>query len=161
MCSHEGCASRPYYNIDFVLHCKKHCPIDLGMCSIIKKDGKACECPARRSFKSVKTCMRHIPKSSAVETCSICLEDCEIGTKSTVCGHFFHTKCLNEWKSNIHGHTCPVCRTEIAKPKIDEGTFQTLITVAHRASDADDFIDQLSRIIEIQDIYAIIRVLQS
>ena len=41
------------------------------------------------------------------DECSICL-DCENKDIITICGHTFHSKCLNQWK--IREVTCPICR---------------------------------------------------
>lgn len=46
--------------------------------------------------------------------CSICLDD-EFENNDVIrelgCGHFFHLKCLKEWKK--HGDNCPNCRVKI------------------------------------------------
>jgi hypothetical protein len=115
MCSHERCFAKSFYNIDGTEYCKVHNPTELGVCGVIQRNGAACRCPARRSRKGVRTCLVHIPKSSEVVNCSICLDDCPVGTKSTKCGHFFHSKCLKEWKKQSNGNTCPMCRVVLSE----------------------------------------------
>ena len=45
--------------------------------------------------------------------CVICLETYVIGESISIlsCGHFFHSKCLNEWFEKKED--CPLCRLEI------------------------------------------------
>jgi len=158
MCSHEDCKHTTHYIID----CKDHVPMDLGMCKIIKRDGKECGCPVKRSSKGINTCLIHVPKSSTVETCSICLDDCKVGTKITACGHFFHPKCMREWKARPNGHTCPVCRFELTKPKteVDDITLQTIITLSQNTSNAEEFIDGLVAVIDPENIEIIMRMMR-
>jgi len=47
-------------------------------------------------------------------TCSICLQDFEIGgavVSSKSCCHIFHENCLSEWLENNTG--CPYCRVDM------------------------------------------------
>lgn len=53
-------------------------------------------------------------------TCSICLENISdiIGEiKKTICGHYFHIKCINQWQEK--NEQCPICRTKL-KTLLDE-----------------------------------------
>jgi hypothetical protein len=144
MCSNEGCRNAFHYIIDSTRYCKNHAPMDLGLCKVIKRDGKECGCPSKRSYKGINTCLMHVPKSSTVETCSICLDDCKIGTKPTACGHFFHSKCLKEWKNRPSmGHTCPVCRFELSKPYVTDDILDQIVMIARDSRDADEFIQSI------------------
>lgn len=49
----------------------------------------------------------HISPTNYVE-CSICLEKC---ANKLPCGHYFHKKCIADWKGQ--SATCPLCRMEI------------------------------------------------
>ena len=142
MCSHEDCKFDTFYNIDGAHYCKSHCPTELDVCGVIKKDGKECPCPSRRSYKGVSTCLVHIPKSSEVTNCSICLDDCPIGTKPTQCGHFFHAKCIKEWKKQDNGDTCPMCRHEISKNKRN-AIEERVVTIARYSADPEEFMANL------------------
>ena len=161
MCSHEGCIFRGFYNINSVQYCKFHAPMELGMCVAIKKNGDECGCPAKRSFKGINTCLVHLPKSSAIETCSICLEDCEIGTKPTACGHFFHFKCMKEWKTRANGHTCPMCRYQISKPARNEAIIQRVIAIARETNTADEFMEALMAQIDPVHINVVLNMLDA
>ena len=46
-------------------------------------------------------------------TCSVCITDLELGTKSLFlpCGHIFHGECIKPWLKD--NNTCPVCRKEL------------------------------------------------
>ena len=50
--------------------------------------------------------------------CSICLNPVRYTRKSKQleCGHLYHGACIDEWIS-AGGNTCPMCRTELDKPK--------------------------------------------
>ena len=144
MCSIDKCASRGVYNIDSVHYCKFHNPLELGVCGVIRQNGTVCNCPALRCYKNIKTCLVHIPKSAEVINCSICFEDCSIGTKSTKCGHFFHAKCLKEWKKQDNGHTCPMCRFTISKkPKSTVSLINRITEIARSSTDAETFMASL------------------
>ena len=55
---------------------------------------------------------------SNIGTCSICLNNVR-NTRSVSklrCGHSFHRRCIDEWKSRTP--TCPECRTLIDKYKV-------------------------------------------
>ncbi|EFC35690.1 predicted protein [Naegleria gruberi] len=50
-------------------------------------------------------------------TCSICLEDLEVGSFASeipFCNHKFHTECIEKWLKD-YGHTCPVCKQEVTE----------------------------------------------
>jgi hypothetical protein len=44
-------------------------------------------------------------------TCPICLEKFDNDTEALLCGHVFHTVCLNIWLAT--SNTCPICRTTV------------------------------------------------
>ena len=43
-------------------------------------------------------------------TCCICLDDDLENTKTLLCGHMFHQKCIEEWLQKEE--SCPLCREE-------------------------------------------------
>ena len=46
-----------------------------------------------------------------VELCSICFENLEKGNiYGTSCGHVYHARCIQEWKTK--NTTCPLCRQD-------------------------------------------------
>jgi hypothetical protein len=48
------------------------------------------------------------------ETCGICFETTRnTNAEVTPCGHFFHAKCLVQWKDTKMRDTCPSCRGEM------------------------------------------------
>jgi len=48
------------------------------------------------------------------ETCGICFETTRnTSAEVTPCGHFFHAKCLVQWKDTKMRDTCPSCRGEM------------------------------------------------
>ena len=49
-------------------------------------------------------------KSDKLDTCSICMDDCE---HQTICNHYFHKECLSKWLMKSKDHTCPNCRKEL------------------------------------------------
>ena len=64
--------------------------------------------------KKIKIKKRKIKEDELLlNECSICLENYEVGESISIlsCGHFFHTKCLNEWFKKKE--VCPLCREEI------------------------------------------------
>ncbi|KAF1927097.1 uncharacterized protein M421DRAFT_6300 [Didymella exigua CBS 183.55] len=54
------------------------------------------------------------------ECCPICAEDNIEAVVKTICGHFFHTKCLRSWHRSQQEqffkpeYPCPMCRTVLA-----------------------------------------------
>ena len=52
-------------------------------------------------------------------SCSVCLIDYEETDDISIikCGHFFHTKCIQEWTT--YKTNCPVCRKEIKEEDDD------------------------------------------
>jgi hypothetical protein len=159
MCSLDGCELKSFYDIDGKQYCKFHNPIELGSCGAAKKDGNACGCRARRSRNGVHTCLVHIPKSSEITCCSICLEDVPIGTKPTKCGHVFHATCMNTWKTQPGGHTCPMCRTELINPFKHYPPVELMEQVTRLAREAEDveaFMETLMRTINADELRRVI-----
>ncbi|KAK3776111.1 hypothetical protein RRG08_046778 [Elysia crispata] len=54
-------------------------------------------------------------KTSANETCSVCLEDFTKGDKIAICTcrHVFHSKCLTQWLQCRNN--CPLCKAPVTK----------------------------------------------
>ena len=50
--------------------------------------------------------------------CPICIETMDTIT-TLDCGHIFHSKCINPWKST-GSRTCPVCRREMTAAGMEE-----------------------------------------
>ena len=50
-----------------------------------------------------------ISKFEALDTCSICFNQGDIG-KILLCGHFFHAECIDQWLKEKK--TCPLCLSE-------------------------------------------------
>lgn len=50
--------------------------------------------------------------------CSICFACMTTNTRKLNCGHEFHTRCLDRWKSSCRGPdpTCPMCRVPFDVP---------------------------------------------
>lgn len=42
--------------------------------------------------------------------CSICLEDLKANICTILCGHTFHTSCIEKWYET--SANCPICRTK-------------------------------------------------
>lgn len=49
--------------------------------------------------------------------CTICLSDIDEISRvtTTLCGHTFHTDCIDQWL--VDNNTCPFCRTELFHPE--------------------------------------------
>lgn len=79
------------------------------ICSGKYKNGEACRYKAKKDG----LCLLHIKKT---EECSICLCDCDITNKKSICtlncAHNFHKQCVETWfeKGNF---TCPFCRATV------------------------------------------------
>lgn len=75
---------------------------------------------------------------SGIEECCICMEKFTDGSDNITplshnTGHFFHTKCIEEWlKTN---NVCPICRTEI-KPE-EEIKFRRKLELEQAPRDSD------------------------
>ena len=164
MCSHEHCTTKSFYDIDGSYYCKFHIPNDIGICGVIRKNQTACPCPSRRSHKGVNTCLVHVPKSLEVMSCSICLDDCLIGTKSTSCGHFFHSTCMKEWKKQLNGNTCPMCRVVLKKPEIkvpNDDLMRRIRDIAHSSSNQDEFISNIVNLVSPTELDMILDIVRS
>ena len=162
MCSNVDCTFRGFYDIDGKHYCKFHNPIELGVCGVIQKNGSGCPCPARRSRKGVHTCLVHVPKSSEITSCSICLEDVPIGTKPTKCGHVFHRQCMIEWKKQANGHTCPMCRVVLCKPAMPSENLLARITqIAHSSMDVETFMANIIASVEASELEMVINVINT
>lgn len=50
--------------------------------------------------------------------CSVCLSYMKTNTRKLDCGHEFHTRCLERWKTSCRGPdpTCPMCRVPFDVP---------------------------------------------
>jgi len=58
-------------------------------------------------------------ETDPVETCSICLEDlhvCELVSVIKVCGHHYHSTCLDKWLGRCA--RCPICRRDVRSPHV-------------------------------------------
>jgi len=164
MCSHERCITKSFYDIDGTHYCKFHSPHDLGICGVIQKNGTTCPCPSRRSRKGVNTCLVHVPKSSEVVSCSICLEDCPVGTKSTKCGHFFHSACMKEWKRQMNGNTCPMCRVVLVTPVKKVPSEDLVIRVgaiAQASANQDEFMTNIVNVMTNVELEIILDMVRS
>lgn len=79
-------------------------------CIGIKRNG--CECPYKCA-KDSYTCKKHKKQDKKPE-CSICYEyinKCDV--HMTSCEHMFHKECIERWKNEISGESCPNCRNNI------------------------------------------------
>ena len=50
-----------------------------------------------------------ISKLDELDTCSICFNQGDVG-KVLLCGHFFHTECIDQWLREKK--SCPLCLSE-------------------------------------------------
>ncbi|KAG2385846.1 hypothetical protein C9374_002995 [Naegleria lovaniensis] len=76
---------------------------------------------AQQPTKTVETSIiDKIPLVTVEEsncTCSICLDDLEVGSKASeipICNHKFHPKCIETWLKD-YGHTCPICKQPVSE----------------------------------------------
>ena len=58
----------------------------------------------------------HTSKTKVIPSCTICFESIVSEDKTLVCGHHFHSPCIDRWLTKAT--TCPMCRTEVT-PKVD------------------------------------------
>jgi hypothetical protein len=65
--------------------------------------------------------------------CSICLDG--NGDTKTKCSHWFHKKCLSEWKKEGDHYTCPNCRYDLVEVEI--------VTVVEDAKGREIFIPMM------------------
>lgn len=167
-CSDPSCNKIFNVIVDGIYYCNIHNNTDLGLCNILRAvDGLPCKCKSRRSVNGVATCLRHIPKSENVECCSICLDDCKIGTKSTICGHVFHPVCLNIWKFSYCHDNCPMCRTVLCKPKkkvkveININLIERLQELVRNSSDSEDFSNNVFSLIAVEDLSEVLSFIRT
>ncbi|KAF0978162.1 hypothetical protein FDP41_002677 [Naegleria fowleri] len=80
---------------------------------------------AQQPTKTVETSIiDKIPLVTVEEsscTCSICLDDLEVGSKAReipICNHKFHSNCIETWLKD-YGHTCPVCKQAVSEIDFD------------------------------------------
>ena len=110
-CTKSGCESKsPRVFIEGQPFCKNHGVFGLTECSAVCLiSGNKCRARARTFTNGKYRCLRH----GSAGTCSVCLEDMSgmAGCETTLCGHLFHTECLQKWQLS-GGYTCPVCRYE-------------------------------------------------
>jgi hypothetical protein len=164
MCSHESCKAKSFYDIDGTHYCKTHNLTDLGICGVIQNNGSTCPCPVRRSRKGVRTCLVHVPKSTEVISCSICLDDCPIGTKPTKCGHFFHAGCIKEWKKQVTGNTCPVCRVVItpqSKKSPDANLLWRVSQIARETANTEEFLIRIEEIMTTNELEMVLELVRN
>ena len=45
------------------------------------------------------------------DDCAICWEDRLLPATMLICGHSFHSMCIQDWF--LRSHTCPLCRSEL------------------------------------------------
>ena len=162
MCSHAECHSlKTFYDVDGKLFCRHHPPGEIGPCVGTKRNGEACGCRSRRSRNGVHTCLVHIPKSTQNECCSICLDDCPIGTKPTKCGHFFHRACMSTWREQANGNSCPMCRTELTKRALpSDDIYRRVTAIARESADADAFMQNIIHTMSSGEIDAVLELIR-
>jgi hypothetical protein len=77
-------------------------------CTAETAKGKQCKC---RAFRGFDFCFTHAKKQGLVTVpteCAICYEAMTSDNKTkTVCGHYFHTSCLEKW-AETRGKVCMV-----------------------------------------------------
>jgi len=119
---------------------KKRHKIQVMKCVGIKRNGCVC---AYKSAKDSYTCKKH-KKQDRKPECSICHEEinkCDI--HMTSCKHMFHKQCIETWKNETHGESCPNCRENIRMKH------EKLIEYCNEATNYH------MNVIEIYDIYYI------
>ncbi len=82
----------------------------------------------------IKPCCDHNlgDTSSSPSTCSICLEEYEVGDETAYsrhgrCSHVFHKKCISKWLQSGKD-SCPICRKALHETKSRKQTYHTTIT---------------------------------
>ncbi len=71
----------------------------------------------RQSQSNNQYCSIHasLYKYDCPQDCPICFESMKTSEiRPTVCGHFMHNSCLQQWLNSKH-QSCPVCRTQLIK----------------------------------------------
>ena len=141
--------------------CSHECPNELGLCSVIKNNGTPCQRAARRSHKGVNTCLVHAPRM----TCSICLEGCPVGTNPTICGHFFHSTCMEEWEKQSNGNTCPMCRFVLSTPPQKKVPNEDLVirvrAIAEASENRDEFMANVANLTTAEELELILDRIRS
>lgn len=85
-------------------------------CNGLTTSHKRCK---RISSNNQQYCSIHAPmyKYDCPSDCSICFEAIDVNkTRPTLCGHYIHAECLQQWYNTRHT-TCPVCRTTLISSK--------------------------------------------
>ena len=77
-------------------------PIGLGFFGFMKE--------IKQNIFENKSDNNLLNKTNILDTCSICLEDCDTFTK---CNHYLHNDCLEKWLSEGKNNSCPNCREEL------------------------------------------------
>ena len=89
----------------------------LRFCTQLFPGGLRVNNPPRASVKEIKIIPKPLRKpvcTPANTNCPICFSIANAGAVKAevlLCGHLFHSKCINEWKS--HSKNCPLCRAEM------------------------------------------------
>lgn len=67
--------------------------------------------------------VKYDPDTCRYETCSICLEDYELGERLRVlpCMHMYHTKCIDPWLTRGK-RNCPLCKRKIRTRRVTRRT---------------------------------------
>jgi len=88
--------------------------------------------------------------------CSVCLDTMDEKSQnvSTVCGHVFHKKCVENWM-NTGQNSCPQCRKPIRRKKIRRIFTQPSTALQKRASDAEKKSQKLTE--ENTDLHKLLR----
>lgn len=73
-------------------------------CKYITKTGTQC----KRKSKLNGFCTMHNK-----DTCPICIELIQRNSKTLICDHVFHEKCITKWY--VTSESCPVCRVDQRK----------------------------------------------
>ncbi|VEU35585.1 unnamed protein product [Pseudo-nitzschia multistriata] len=63
------------------------------------------------------------PTINSMDTCTICLDDYQIGDKLCClpCGHVFHAECISKWLVE-RSATCPLCNLDLYEEEVDDNS---------------------------------------